>query len=479
MIQKETGTVELMKTTRDFPLGGATPATAPAAPGPKGNLILGVMPEFNRDTLAFIEQARDYGDVVRMRFFYLTVHFLYNPAHIEYVLSTNAKNFIKSRSLRTPFFRRLVGNGLLTSEGEEWKRQRRLAQPAFHRQRISSYGDVMVEYADRMISGWRNDEVRDIHRDMMRLTLEVVVKTLFNADISGEADKVGRVLARMVKPFASQATLKWILDNRLPTPTNRRFNADAREIDNIVYRLIAERRSSGADQGDLLSMLLAAQDEDGSQMTDHQLRDEVMTLFLAGHETTALTLSWAWYLLAQNPEVEKNFHAELDEVLEGRLPTVADMPRLKYTEKIAKESMRLYPPAYGVGREAIQEFELGGYRIPARAQLFMFQWVTQRDSRFFSEPNRFYPERWTEELTNSLPKYAYFPFGGGPRACIGNYFAMMEVVLLLATIGQRFRFSLLPDHQVSLMPAMSLRPAGGIPVRVAPRRVTNQQNEDQ
>ena len=468
-----------MKTTRDFPLGGATPATTPLAPGPKGNLILGVMPEFNRDTLAFIEQARDYGDVVRMRFFYLTVHFLYNPAHIEYVLSTNAKNFIKSRSLRTPFFRRLVGNGLLTSEGEEWKRQRRLAQPAFHRQRISGYGDVMVEYADRMISGWHNDEVRDIHRDMMTLTLEVVVKTLFNADISGEADRVGRVLARMVKPFASQATLKWILDNRLPTPSNRRFNADAREIDNIVYRLIAERRSSGADQGDLLSMLLAAQDEDGSQMTDRQLRDEVMTLFLAGHETTALTLSWAWYLLAQNPEVEKNFHAELDEVLEGRLPTVADMPRLKYTEKIAKESMRLYPPAYGVGREAIQEFELGGYRIPARAQLFMFQWVTQREPRFFSDPNRFYPERWTEEFTNSLPKYAYFPFGGGPRACIGNYFAMMEVVLLLATIGQRFRFSLLPDHQVSLMPAMSLRPAEGIPVRVAQRGVTNQQNQDQ
>ncbi len=282
------------------------------APGPKGNLILGVMPEFNRDTLGFIERAREYGDVVRMRFFYLTVHFLYNPDHIEYVLSTNAKNFIKSRSLRTPFFRRLVGNGLLTSEGEEWKRQRRLAQPAFHRQRISAYGDVMVEYADRMISEWNQNQVRDINRDMMRLTLEIVVKTLFNADISGEVDKVGRVLSTIVKPFASQATLKWILDNRLPTPTHRRFNAAAREIDDIVYRLIAERRSSGSDQGDLLSMLLAAQDEDGSQMTDRQLRDEVMTLFLAGHETTALTLSWAWYLLAQNPEVERNFHAELD-----------------------------------------------------------------------------------------------------------------------------------------------------------------------
>lgn len=438
-------------------------------PGPKGSLILGVMPEFNRDMLGFIERVRDYGDVVRMRFFYLTVHFLYNPDHIEYVLSTNAKNFIKSRSLRTPFFRRLVGNGLLTSEGEEWKRQRRLAQPAFHRQRISAYGDVMVEYTERMIADWTGNEIRDIHRDMMRLTLEIVVKTLFDADISGDADKVGRVLSTMVKPFASQATLKWIADNRLPTPTHRRFNAAAREIDEIVYRLIAERRASGYDRGDLLSMLVAARDEDGSQMSDRQLRDEVMTLFLAGHETTALTLSWAWYLLAQNPEVEKNFHAELDQVLGGRPPTVADMPRLQYAEKIAKESMRLYPPAYGVGREAVEDFELGGYRVRAGSQLFMFQWAMQRDPRYFNEPSRFYPERWTEDFTSGLPKYAYFPFGGGPRVCIGNYFALMEVVLLLATIGQRFRFSLLPEHPVSLMPAMSLRPADGIKVNVQKR----------
>ncbi len=456
-----------MNKAESFP--AARSARAPLPPGPKGNPILGVMADFNRDTLGFIERCRDYGDVVRMRFLYLTVYFIYNPDHIEYILSTNARNFIKSRSLRSPFFQRLVGNGLLTSEGEEWKRQRRLAQPAFHRQRISSYGDVMVRYTQRLTSGWTRNEVRDIHRDMMRLTLEIVVKTLFNADISGEADKVGRVLSQMVKPFASQATLKWILDNRLPTPAHRRFNRAAREIDEIVYRIITERRSSGSDEGDLLSMLLAAQDEDGSQMTDHQLRDEVMTLFLAGHETTALTLSWAWYLIARNPEVERKFHAELDEVLDGRSPTVADMSRLKYTEMIAKESMRLYPPAYGVGRETIQEFELGGYRVPARSQLFMFQWVTQRDSRFFGEPERFYPERWTQDFTDRLPKYAYFPFGGGPRACIGDYFAMMEIVLLLATIGQRFRLSLLPDHPVSLMPAMSLRPANGIKVVVEDR----------
>jgi cytochrome P450 len=441
--------------------------TSQVAPGPKGGLFLGVMPEFNRDTLSFITRCRMYGDIVRMRFFYINVYFLYHPDYIELVLSTNAKNFIKSRSLRSNFFQRLVGKGLLTSEGDFWRRQRRLAQPAFHRQRIGTYAQVMVEYTERMCSTWRNGETRDIHRDMMRLTLEIVVKTLFNADVSNDADRVGSVLGKMVKPFASQATLKWIADNRLPTPTHRRFHNAAREIDEIVYRIIAERRASGRDRGDLLSMMLAAHDEDdGTQMTDRQLRDEVMTLFLAGHETTALTLSWAWYLLARSPEVEKRFHAELDEVLGGRPPTLADVSRLKYSEMIAKESMRLYPPAYGVGRETIEDCEIGGFRITPKTQVFMFQWATQRDERFFPEPERFYPERWTEEFNNSLPKYAYFPFGGGPRICIGNYFAMMEIILVLATIGQQYRLTLASDASVSLLPAMSLRPAAGISVVV-------------
>ncbi len=458
-----------MNRIEDLPTQQAPAIRLPRPPGPTGNLILGVMPEFNRDSLAFIRQCQSYGDVVRMRFLYLTVHFLYNPEHIEYVLSTNAKNFIKSRSLRSPFFQKLVGNGLLTSEGEVWKRQRRLAQPAFHRQRISAYADVMVEYASRMISSWREGEVRDIHRDMMRLTLEIVVKTLFNADVSGDADKVSKVLSQIVKPFASQATLKWIADNRLPTSTHRSFNRSAKEIDEIVYRIIAERRANGSDQGDLLSMLLSAHDDDGSQMTNRQLRDEVMTIFLAGHETVALTLSWTWYLLAQHPEVEKKFHEELDRVLGDRLPRAEDVPQLKYTEQIAKESMRLYPPAYGVGREAIEDCEIGGFRIPRKSQLFMFQWATHRDPRYFEEPETFQPERWTEEFSNSLPKYAYFPFGGGPRACIGNYFAMMETILLLATMGQRFRFSLLPDRPVTLLPAMSLRPKHGVEVTLHKR----------
>ncbi len=458
-----------MNSAEDLISAQTRASRAPLPPGPRGHPILGVMPEFNGDTLSFITRCREYGDVVRMRFFYVTAYFLYNPDDIEYVLSVNAKNFIKSMSLRSNFFHRLLGNGLLTSEGDFWRRQRRLAQPAFHRRRISAYGDVMVDYASRLISSWREGEVRDIHRDMMRLTLEIVVKTLFNADVSGDADKVAEVLSEMVKPFSSQATLKWIIDNRLPTRTHRRFHKAASEIDEIVYRIIAERRAGGSDEGDLLSMLLDAQDEDGSHMTDRQLRDEVMTLFLAGHETTALTLSWAWYLLANNSDAEQKFHDELDDVLGGRPPSVADMARLKYTEMIAKESMRLYPPAYGLGRQAIEECEIGGYRVPAKSQVFMFPWATQRDPRFFTEPERFHPERWTEDLLSALPKYAYFPFGGGPRICIGNYFAMMEVVLLLATIGQRFRFSLAPNHHVSLLPAMSLRPADGIRVTVRSR----------
>jgi cytochrome P450 len=386
-------------------------------PGPKGSLILGVMPEFNRDTLGFITRCRDYGDIVRARFLYVTAYFLYNPDQIEYILALNTKNFIKPRSMRSTFFRRLVGNGLVTSEGDFWKRQRRLAQPAFHRQRIASYGDVMVDYASRAISSWRSGETRDIHKDMMRLTLQIVAKTLFDADVSRETDHVGQVLAQIVKPFSQQATLKWILNNRLPTPAHHRFNQLVRDIDIIVYRIIAERRASGKDEGDLLSMLLRSQDEDGGQMTDQQLRDEVMTLFLAGHETTALTLSWTLHLLALHPEVQRRFHAEVDDVLNGRSPAFADLPRLKYTEMVAKESMRLYPPAYALGREAIDECEIGGYRIPPKSQLFAFQWVTHRDPRYFIEPDQFHPGRWTEEFTAHLPKYAYFRSAAG-RACV-------------------------------------------------------------
>src|SRR5207237_2019246 len=333
-------------------------------PGPKGTPIMGVMREFNRDSLGFIERAqREYGDIVWMRFLYVPALFLYHPNQIEYVLATNSKNFIKSMSLRSNFFQRLVGNGLLTSQGEEWKRQRRLSQPAFHRDRIATYGNTMVEYARRLISSWREGETRDIHRDMMRLTLEIVVRCLFSSDVSNDVDEVGTTLKELVKPFASQATLKWILNNRLPTPYHFRFHALAEKIDKVVYRIIAERRAREKDEGDLLSMLLAAHDEDGSQMSDRQLRDEVITLFLACNETTARTLHWTWYLIGKHPEVEEQFRDELDEVLGDRDPEVTDLPRLRYAEQVAKESLRLYPPAYGVVSEAFEHGELGGYGV--------------------------------------------------------------------------------------------------------------------
>jgi len=428
---------------------------------------MGVMREFNRDSLGFIERAqREYGDIVWMRFLYVPAMFLYHPNEIEYVLTTNARNFVKAMSLRSNFFHRLVGNGLLTSDGEDWKRQRRLTAPAFHRERIAAYAQTMVGYTERLMTDWREGQVRDMHRDMMRLTLEIVVQCLFSADVSRDVDEVGETLKQLVKPFAAQATVKWIVNNRLPTPQHLNFHRLAQKIDRVVYRIIAERRASGKDEGDLLSMLLAARDDDGSQMTDQQLRDEVMTLFLAGHETTALTLSWTWYLLGKDPEVERKFHAELDEVLAGREPTMADLSKLKYTEKILKESMRLYPPAYGLGREAINDCEIGGYHVPAGTQIFVFQWATQRDERFFEDPAAFKPDRWTAEFEAQLPKYAYFPFGAGPRVCVGASFAMMEMILVLATIGQKYRLSLVSDHPVEIYPAMSLRPKEGVKVTV-------------
>jgi cytochrome P450 len=408
---------------------------------------MGNMREFNSDSLGFVERcAREFGDVVPTRFLYVPALFLFHPDQVEYLLATGSKNFIKAGSMRSPFFHRLVGNGLLTSEGDFWRRQRRLAQPAFHRERVEAYARAMVEYAGRMLERWGDGRTLDAHEEMMALTRVVVAQTLFSADVSEDSREIGEALGRLVRPFAAQATLKWILDNRLPTPAHLRFNRDVRKIDRFVYRLIEGRRAGREDTGDLLSMLLAARDEDGSSMSDRQLRDELMTIFLAGHETTALALTWAW-----------------------RAPTVGDLPRLRYADWVVKESMRLYPPAWAVGRECVRECEVGGYRVRKGMQVFGFQWVIQRDPRWFADPLAFRPERWGEESISRLPRYAYFPFGGGPRLCIGNYFATMEAVLILATIAQRFRLRLLPGHEVEVLPALSLRPKHGLWVRLESR----------
>jgi cytochrome P450 len=304
----------------------------------------------------------------------------------------------------------------------------------------------------------------------MRLTLAIAAKTLFNAEVGSDAQAIAHAMEVMQNNFIERFNSLLPLPIWVPTPANLRARRAAKQLDDVIYRIIRERRQSPADQGDLLSLLLHARDEDdGSRMTDRQLRDEAMTLFLAGHETTALTLSWAWYLVAQHPEVEERLWAELDSVLAGRTPTVDDWPRLKFTEMIALESMRLYPPAYTIGREALADCAIGGYRVPRGTTVLMPQWVVQRDPRFYDEPEQFRPERWGQERTRSMPKFAYFPFGGGPRVCIGQQFAMMEMVLILATIAQKFRFRLQPGAVVTPVPTFTLRPAAGIPGVIAPR----------
>ncbi len=363
---------------------------------------------------------------------------------------------------------------MLTSEGDFWLRQRRLVQPVFNRSRIVGYAAAMVEATQRHLASWQPGERRDIHVEMMRITLDIAAKTLFGAEVGDEAQAIASAMEVAQQNFIGRFNSLLPLPMWIPTPANLRMQRAVRKLDEVMYGIIRQRRAdmqtpgnrstvSQSMGGDLLSLLLRARDEDdGSAMTDRQLRDEAMTLFLAGHETTALVLSWTWFLLAEHPDAEQNLMAELDAVLAGRPPTADDWPRLKFTEMIALESMRLYPPAYVIGREAIVDCGIGGYAVPRGTTVLMPQWVVQRDPRFFEEPEKFRPERWGQERIKSLPKFAYFPFGGGPRVCIGQQFAMMELVLILATIAQKFRFRMQPGAMVKPVASFTLRPATGI-----------------
>jgi cytochrome P450 len=437
-------------------------------PGPRGNLLLGNLLPIMREPFEFATRcAREYGDVMRMRVGPMVVYMVVHPELIEQVLRRDHRNFIKDKGTR--MLAELLGEGLLTSEGETWRRQRRLAQPAFQLDQIQKYGAVMVACAERMLKGWQAGQTRDIHADMTRLTMEIAAQTLLGASMTEQTERVSRAMNDAMIYFAGPALwfpgYKW-----LPTPGNLRFRRARRELDHIMYSTIAQRRAEAAAGGDdLLSRLLAARDEDGSQMTDHQLRDELVTLFLAGHETTAQALSFTFYLLGKHPAVAARLAAEVDEVLAGRLPTSSDVPRLRYTEWVIKESMRLYPPAPNVGREALCDCEIGGYRIPRGAQVALVQWVAQRDPRWFDNPEVFQPERWDNDLARRLPRCAYFPFGDGPRICIGNQFAMLEAVLILATVVQRYNVELVPGYKLELFASVTLRPKHGVAMTVRER----------
>jgi cytochrome P450 len=360
----------------------------------------------------------------------------------------------------------------LTSEGEFWKRQRSLIQPAFHRQSVRAYAAVMTRAAGRMLESWKEKGERNIHEDLMRVTLEIVAQCLYGAAVTDAAERVGKAMEVVMGRFIVNASLAMLFRFDIPVLFARREWRAIRELNEIIGSIIQERRSSNQPREDLLDMLLRARDADGNPMSNAQLRDEVMTLFLAGHETTAIALSWACLLIAQNPDIETKLAAELQAVLGDRVPIPEDLLRLRYTEMVLKEAMRLYPAVWGIGRIAMEECELGGYRVPAGSNIFILQWRTQRDPRFFPEPERFDPERWRDDPVRSgkIPRFAYFPFGGGPRVCVGAAFAMMEATLLLAMIQQKYHLEVVAGHPIEIFASVTLRPKYGI--RVIPQRRT-------
>ncbi len=444
-------------------------ATASHPPGPKNPPILGHLRAFQANPVVFLEGlARAYGDLCQFRLGPQRTFLVNDPDAIRDVLVTHQGNFVKSRALQR--LKILLGEGLLTSEGEFHLRQRRLAQPAFHRGRLAAYAAVMTDCAVRARERWAAGDTVDMSHEMMRVTLAIVARTLFSADVEGEAAEIGDSLTAILHMFnllilPGGGALRW-----LPTGTGRRFRRARRRLDQTIYGLIEERRKSGDDRGDLLSMLLSATGEDGGGgMSDAQVRDEAMTLFLAGHETTANALTWTLYLLSQNPGCERRLHEEIDTALGGKPPAFDDVPRLPYTEMVLAESMRLYPPAWGIGRLALEDYRIGDWRIPAGSVLLMSSWVTHRDPRWWPDPERFDPERWTPAAREARPKFSYFPFGGGSRVCIGERFAWMEGSLVLASLVQRWRPRLVPGHLVEPQALITLRPRHGMRMILQPR----------
>ncbi|HEY1251102.1 MAG TPA: cytochrome P450 [Thermoanaerobaculia bacterium] len=447
----------------------AAAATGRRPPGPRREFFFGNLRPFAADILGYLTFCvREFGDTVSLRLPGRDVLVLNRPEDIESVLLTQRSNFIKHS-----FFWRHVtaifGNGLLTSEGDFWLRQRRLAAPAFHPDRIAAYGEVMTAYTDRLVEGWADGERRDVHKDMMRVTMEIVSKTLFDVEVEEDVDAIGRSFDMVIREIAKRFRRPVKIADWIPVPGNLRYRRGVALLDRLVARVLAERRARPGDRGDLLSMLMAARDDDGKPMSDRQLRDELITLFLAGHETTAIALSWTLFLLARHPEVEERLYREIGETLAGRLPKAADLPRLRFAEAVVRESLRLYPPAYVIGREALADCVIGDYDVAPGTTIYFAPWVLHRDPRHFPDPEAFRPERWLDGSTARLPKYAYIPFGGGPRICIGERFAMMEGVLVLVTLLRRFRLEMDGPDPVPF-PSITLRPEGGPMMKVFSRR---------
>jgi cytochrome P450 len=452
----------------------STPTRLP--PGPPGRFQPGNAVRLRRDEISFYRSmVREYGNIVRFRLGPFTANLLTHPDAIESVLVGRNHDVHKS-----PFYeamKRVLGEGLLTSEDDLHKRQRRMIQPIFHHKRIKEYGEAMVDYGVRYRDRWQEGQELDFHEEMMGLTLAIVGSTLFGADVERDAPDVGRAMKSMLGALDNLLVFLLFMVGgsvadrveELPLPSMRRYRAGRDDLFGVIQRMIDEKRAGDGAGSDLLTSLLAAKEEDGSGMSDQQIRDEAVTIFLAGHETTAVALSWTFALLARHPQVAEKLHAELDEVLGENTPTVDDLPRLEYTRRVLSESMRLFPPAWMVGRQAINDLQLLGYDVPAGTVLLLSPYLLQRDARWWPDPRRFDPDRWSPEQEATRPKYAYFPFGGGPRLCIGESFAWMEGELLIATIAQRWRPRLSPGYPKGLQPQVTLRPREGMRMTMEPR----------
>lgn len=445
----------------------ARPARRP--PGSRGHLLWGDTVRFGKDQLGFLEQLkRTFGDVARFRFLFADWVVVSDPELIYEITVSRAASFNKAK-INSKIFEFFLGNGVLSSDGEYWKRQHKLMLPGFHRKRIDAYGEVMARYTRELCASWQPGQTRDFRDDMTELTLRIVAKTLFDADVQTDASAFGSAMKVINDVLVEHVHFPVRLPRWVPFERNRRKFRAIDDIERVVLGVVDERRKSGADRGDLLSMLIQARDESGAGMSDKELRDESMTLFFAGHETTAHALTWMWYLLCKHPEVEARVVAELDEVLAGRDPTVADLDRLPYLEQVVKESMRLLPSVWSFVREPTSDVQLGEYRVPAGTCLFISSYLVHRDARWYPDPLRFDPERFTRENERKIPRGAYLPFSMGPRVCLGKQFAMMEARLVLATLLQRLRPALAPGHEPELQAALSLQPRHGLSITVTPR----------
>jgi cytochrome P450 len=444
---------------------------APFAPGLA--IVTDVL-EAWRDPLGLMERrVAEYGDVMRMRFAWMGYYVLNHPDAVHHVLVENHRNYQKSRNYKG--LKYMLGQGLLTSEGDFWKKQRKLAQPAFHRDSLSKLAIDMVSCTNDMLDRWEkelvpNRPIFDLHREMMRLTLRIVGKTLLSTDLDGEAKTIGDALTVAITWANEHVNSVLRLPPWVPTPNNIRFRRAQKTIDEIALRLIAERRAYGEERTDLLGLLMSAQDEaTGEKMNDAQLKDELLTLVLAGHETTANALSFAFHLLAHHPEVEQKLLAEIAQTLGDRTPQLSDLPKMPYTKQVIEESMRLYPPAWVIEREAIEDDVVFDYRIHKNNVVAVFPWLLHQHPKYWQDPQKFDPDRFRPELTETRPKYVYMPFGGGPRMCIGNAFAMMEMQLLLPMIVRRHRFVEDQGFSLALDPTITLRAKSGVSVRIEPR----------